>query len=128
MLRLWLAGALMIVGTAAVAADPLTGQFGGDDVRLTLDAAGGRVETGCAAGLLDGPIHTDAQGQFTARGSFEAYQPGPQRADVAPGARQARYSGVVRGSDVELTIAVAGKPPLAFRLTRDRRTKLIRCL
>lgn len=128
MFRMGIAGALMIAGTAALAAGPLTGQFGGDDARLTLDAAGGRIETGCAAGLLDGPVHVDARGRFKARGNFEAYQPGPQQADVAPAAPRARYSGVVRGSDVTLTVAVAGKPPVVLQLKRDRRTKLIRCL
>ena len=41
---------LTMASTALLAASPLGGEWGGDQVRLTLDATGGRIEYGCGAG------------------------------------------------------------------------------
>lgn len=120
---------LAVILTAAAPPTPLRGQFGGEQVNLIVGPAGSTLETGCASGSIAGPIHVDARGRFTARGLFEAYTAGPQRDESGPppGTTAARFDGVVAGSALSLTVHPAAGPPLTFKLTHDRRVKLIRC-
>lgn len=114
--------------TALLAASPLSGEWGGDQVRLTLDATGGRIEYGCGAGTIDVPLQPDAQGRFSARGTHEVRTPGPTRADAAPALQAATYRGRVDGDRMALTVEVSGGgAPLQYSLVRGRSVKLIRC-
>ena len=119
---------LTMTSTALLAAAPLSGEWGGDQVRLTLDATGGRIEYSCGAGTIDVPLQTDAQGHFSARGMHEARTPGPTRADSAPASQAATYRGRVDGDRMTLTVEVSGGgTPLQYNLIRGRSVKLIRC-
>lgn len=120
---------LTMASTALLAASPLGGEWGGDQVRLTLDATGGRIEYGCGAGTIDVPLQPDAQGRFSARGTHEVRTPGPTRADAAPALQAATYRGQVDGDRMTLTVEVAGGgTALRYTLIRGRSAKLIRCL
>lgn len=121
--------AMAMMSCAGSASAPLTGQWGGDHVRLMLDAAGGRIEQDCGAGTIDAPLVLDAKGGFNVVGKFEAFSSGPTDADAAPAIRPADYRGTVSGDRMSLTLRVSGDKALrTFTLVRGQPVKLVRCL
>ncbi len=108
---------------------PLTGEWGGDRARLILSAAGGQIERDCGSGTIKGPLHLDYRHHFKARGTFEAYSPGPSPADMVPGTRPAVYQGVINGDEMTLVIETEGAAePTTLHLVKGKRVKIIRCL
>ena len=113
----------------------LRGSWTGDRLQLVIDADGGRVESDCASGRFGAPLTATASGGFTAQGSFEVRQPGPQRADVAAApAAAASYRGERQGVALTLTITPAAASstaapgmPQVYSLQQGARVKLIRC-
>lgn len=127
--------AAMTIGSASAATPDLTGLWGGDHARLTLNAAGGRIEYDCGAGTIDSPLRLDATGRFDVSGKHEDYSPGPSGgsgptpADVVPTMLVAHYKGEVRGDHMALSVHIAGdKTVRSFKLVRGQNVKLIRCL
>ncbi len=128
---LFLAGiALTVACTAATPTpSPLTGQWGGRQVRLTLDTAGGRIEYDCAAGTFDKPLLLDAEGNFSNSGKHEDYAKGPTNPDAPPAFADVIYNGKITGDQMALLVRVAGeKTPRSFTLVRGQNVKLIRCM
>lgn len=127
-----LAGGLftMVATTNAGAAPaPLQGQWAGDRMQLVIDAQGGRIETDCASGRINGPIVVAADGRFTMPGSFETHRPGPQRADEAVALPAASYTGELRDGLLTLSITPAGASAAqVYTLQAGARVKLVRCL
>lgn len=112
---------------AAPAGATALGIWGGDRLQLTVDAQGARISTDCASGSIGTPLVLDAKGAFSASGTYEQHQPGPQRADEGPPAAQ--YSGTIEGEQMTLTIKPAGAvAPQVYKLRRGLRVKLVRCL
>ncbi len=111
-------------------AGPLTGSWGGQHVGLRLDPAGGALDYDCAAGRIDQPLVADGGGRFVANGSHTPGSGGPDRAGVTPPSYPARYSGVVRGEMMTLTVDVAaiGARIGPYRLRRGAEPVLMRCL
>ncbi len=128
-------GALMVMSCANAGPPQVIGQWGGDQVRLTLDASGGRIEYDCGAGTIDTPVQLDAESRFSAKGKHEDFSSGkvagsgPTNADAVPAVRGANYSGKVEGDQLSLTVRIDGdKVPRSFKLVRGKSVKLIRCL
>lgn len=123
------AGVTLMVSTAgAEQAAPLTGDWGGPQVRLVLTDKGGTLELSCASASLDAPIHPDATGTFTATGRYEAFTGGPALADAPPATTPAQFSGRITGDTLQLSVHPKGdKTAQAYTLERGRRVKLIRC-
>ena len=86
---------VLTMSCADSASPPLTGQWGGDRVRLTLDAAGGRIEYDCGEGTIDVPVRPAADGAFAVSGKHEEYASGPTTADRPPSSVVASYRGRV---------------------------------
>ena len=105
----------------------LQGRWGGDQLQLEMDEAGGRVQMDCAGGHFAGPIKLDAANRFVAQGTFEAQGGGPQRADaVAP---NARYTGEITAGVMRLTILPEGAGAAqTYTLRKGVNVKLFRCL
>lgn len=126
-----LLGALS-VASGSQAADPLTplvGVWGGDRVNVVFRLDGARLAYDCAAGSIDGPVRPDSRGRFTVSGTHQAYRPGPDRADEAATVRAATYDGQVTGTVLELQVRVDGDADVqSYRLEKDRKVKLARCL
>jgi hypothetical protein len=125
-------GTALTMSCAIPASPPITGQWGGDHVRLTLDASGGRIEYDCGAGTLDAALQLDAAGRFSVNGKHEDYSTGPTSgptpADITPVVLAATYRGKVEGDQMSLTVNVAGDKTLrSFNLIRGKNVKLIRC-
>lgn len=111
--------------TSGASAPPLLGQWGAPGANLTIGAEGARLEQDCASGSF-GPVRADARGRFKTVGRFEAYQPGPQRADESAGGN-AGFEGALDGDTLRLTIRPAGGVAQELSLMRGKRAKLIRC-
>jgi hypothetical protein len=111
------------------ATDPaLQGAWGGDDIRLAITASGASLEFDCAAGTIDAPFLTDASGHFNLPGStwftppvvFENWQ---------PDRRPARYSGVVEGNLMTLTVTrLEDGITTRFTLARNAVPRLLKCV
>lgn len=113
----------------ASAAEGLVGLWGGDRMRLTIEAGGANLQADCATGRIAGPIELSPAGTFAATGVFEQHRPGPQRADTNAAPPGARYSGEVKGDTMTLSILPEGaSTPLSFELRKGVDVKLVRCL
>ena len=115
----WLGGLLMATLTASAGspAGALQGQWGGDQLRLVIDAQGGRIATACA------------DGSFLVTGVYDQHQPGPQRADEDAAHAPARFSGEVRNGVMTLSILPAGaQQAQVFTLRQGQPAKIVRCL
>lgn len=116
-------------GQAADAPAPLLGVWGGDRVNVVFGLDGARLTYDCAAGSIAGPVHPDSRGRFSVPGTHQAYRPGPERADQAATVRAASYDGQVTGAVLELRVRVDGDAAVqSYRLEKDRKVKLARCL
>lgn len=114
---------------AAPAPPPLTGQWGGDHVRLTLGVTGGHIEYDCGIGTIDAPVHPGTDGVFAVSGKHDEYTSGPAAADETPSSRIASYRGKLDGDHMTLIVRIAGeKTERQYSLDRGRSVKLIRCL
>lgn len=109
-------------------ASPLTGEWGGPQVRLLLTETGGRLDLSCASASLDTPVRLDAAGKFGAKGRYESFSGGPTLADVPPATTAAQFDGHVEGDAMQISIHRQGeKTAEHYTLARGRRVKLIRC-
>lgn len=112
---------------AKSASSPISGIWGGPQIRLQADAHSTTIDLDCAHGRITGPIKLDKKQRFSVKGSYELYTPGPQQADV-PVTASARYSGQVSGDTLTLDIVPAsGAPKQSYTLTRGKMSKIIRC-
>jgi len=116
-------------GVEPSAGGGLLGRWGGHHAQLTLDGQGGRLELDCASGTLVGPVRPASDGRFSAPGTFEVHQGGPQPGDgPKASASNARYSGQVRDGVMTLSVLVEGADkPQEFSLREGVRAKLIKC-
>ena len=107
-----------------------TGTWGGDHIAMEATDKGAQVEFDCAHGSIDEPLTLDDDGRFDAKGLYAAESPGPQREDQNRQGRPARYTGRVQGRTMTLTISLAesGETVGPFTLTRDRTSKITKCL
>jgi hypothetical protein len=119
-------------GPAPLVPPPLSGQWAGDRMILTLDANGGRIEMDCASGSLQGPIIPGGDGKFQTQGSFSQHRAGPDLVEQPAGAKNApaptRYSGELQDDVLKLSVLAPGSStPQVFNLRRGARVKLLRC-
>jgi hypothetical protein len=128
-------GAVMVMACAQAGSPQVLGQWGGDHVRLTLDASGGRIEYDCGAGTIDSVVQLDAGSRFSVKGKHEEFTAargagsGPTDADASPVMQSANYSGKVDGDHMALSVLIGSeKTPRSFTLVRGKSVKLIRCL
>ena len=80
------------------------GSWGGQNILLDLTESGAQVQFSCSHGTIDQALVLDDEGHFSARGTFTAQTPGPQREDNPPKTQPAIYRGAVK--DKTMTLAV----------------------
>lgn len=122
--------ALSIGACASVppAGIPVTGQWGGPHIGLTLDASGGRIEYDCAAGTI-GPIVPGAGGRFAAAGTHTPGWGGPEIEGQVRPTYATQFSGTVRGDRMTLAGWVENGVALGpFALSRGAEPGIFRCL
>lgn len=105
------------------------GKWGGQNVQLDVTEDGVSIRFSCAQGSVEQPLTLDAEGRFTAEGTFVAGGMGPSREDDPPKSRPAVYSGVVRDKVMTLTVNVpdAKGEGGTFELTQGEPGHIRRC-
>jgi hypothetical protein len=122
-----LAGVALMSMSSASATTVQAGTWRGNGAVLTTTAEQSRIDVGTGLAVIKGPLKTDAKGNFKVMGMFEAYEPGPQRADVAPKMHLAHIQGRVTGTTIALTMHVDGERAMRkYVFTQGRVAKLIR--
>ena len=106
------------------------GTWGGDHIGLEVTDKGAQADFDCAHGSIDEPMTLASDGRFDARGSYTRETPGPLREGQGGQAVPARYSGLVQGSTMTITISLteSGETVGAFTLTRGKTPKITKCL
>lgn len=125
-----LAAGLLLMGSSPHGGSvaPLTGEWGGPQVRFHLTETGGTLDLACASARLTSPVRPGADGQFTIEAEYEEFSAGPTLADAPPASTPAHFSGRIDGNMMQLSVRRAGnKTTQDFVLERGRRVKLIRC-
>ncbi len=115
--------ALALIGARA----PLTGEWGGSRVKLTLTTTGGKLEQDCGSFVLTQPIAPAKSGRFSAKGFFEKTI-GPMRLEqlMAP---RATFAGRVTGDLIRLDVRVDGEiVPRHYQLGRGQPVELFACM
>lgn len=100
---------LAACATLPTASPPVTGEWGGTHVGLSLTPSGGTLQYDCAAGTMIGPLMLHRDGSFLAEGTHTPGWGGPEIAGQAmPYQGRAiptyhvHYSGNVRGNRMNL--------------------------
>jgi hypothetical protein len=106
----------------------LQGVWGGDHIGLTITGSGAAVEYDCAGGSIDEAFRIDPLGRFTLAGTWW-FTPPVIQIGWQPDKRPARYSGIVVGNRMTLTVTRLDDHEAAtFQLTRDTIARILRCL
>ena len=109
----------------------LTGEWGGEHIRLVVKETRASAEFDCAFGETDEPIHPDKDGKFEARGIYMFERGGPIRAGAPPLKRHAAlFRGWTDGKEMRLTVVLVdtGREVGNFSLSLGRRASLDKCL
>ncbi len=118
------------------ASPPVTGEWGGTHVGLSLKPNGGTLAYDCAAGTVIGPLMLDRDGTFIAEGTHTPGWGGPEIAEQnMPYPGRARptyhvdYSGKVRGNKMSLQGRLENGVLLGpFALRRGAEPIIFRCM
>jgi hypothetical protein len=106
----------------------VTGDWGGQHVRLSIREDGVEIEFDCGHGTLEEPPAPDENGEFQVRGRYVAERGGPTLKGEDSPARPARYEGSIAGDRMTLRVAIDGGDTLGpFELTRGGRARLVKC-
>jgi len=128
----WYSGSCRSVKMATISQEEhrvAKGQWGGPNVQLDVAEDEVQIRFSCAHGKLEQPLRLDAEGRFSARGTFVAEGMGPLREDDPPKSRPAVYSGVVRDKVMTLTVTVPDSKAEGgtFELTLGQPGRIRRC-
>ena len=107
-----------------------TGVWGGKGIQLTVTEKGGVIDYGCDSGTIDERLLTDSHGNFSARGTHAFGRGGPrQPGETAPKPREARYEGVRKGDELEITVRLPdlNRKVGTFTVQLGQRPTLERC-
>jgi hypothetical protein len=132
LLTLWQSGSCQDVKVATMSQEQrtvATGIWGGQNAQLNVTADGARIRFSCAQGSIELPLALDAEGRFSAKGTFVAGTMGPSREDNPPKSQPAVYSGVVRDKSMTLSVTVtdAKEEGGTFELTHGEPGHIRRC-
>jgi len=125
----WSCGNMAPRGTVPTQTAPVkSGQWGGQHIAMTVAASQTDVEFDCGKATVTGPIDADADGVFTATGTFLPERPGPSTPDP-PASRPIRLSGTVKGDQMQVKIVLTDKNEDVgeFSLTLGGDSRLVKC-
>jgi hypothetical protein len=105
-----------------------TGKWGGAHINMEVSSRSARIEYDCAHGVIKGPLVVGSEGKFHLRGTFTPERGGPVRADDAPQAQAATYTGEIKGKTMTLTLKVSGSVEAeTFTLEKGKAGDLFKC-
>lgn len=104
------------------------GEWGGEQVSLSVTDKGARLELACAHGSVETAILLDGEGRFDVAGVYVREGPGPVRLEDE-GGEPARFSGRVDGDSMTLTVerTKGSRHVGTFKLGKGRRARIIKC-
>ncbi len=96
---------------------------------MHISPQGATLEFDCAHGEIQQPIKPDANGEFTAQGTYTPERGGPIRKDDAADDLPATYKGRISGDtmDLQLLLADQSQQPQPLTLRRGANPKLVKC-
>jgi hypothetical protein len=103
--------------------------WGGASVSMVMSSENTTFEFDCAQGVVMSPIKPDANGNFTAMGTYTPQRGGPVKKDSPPDDLPATYKGTIHGNSMTLEILLADKaqqPPL-LTLKRGEAGRVTKC-
>lgn len=105
------------------------GLWGGNRLRVAVDADGARLEFDCAHGEISAPFTLDAEGRFDLPGTYTRQGPGPIRLKLLPSAVPAHYSGQVEGAKMTLRVRLDkdGRSLGEYSLTHGDEGHVVKC-
>jgi hypothetical protein len=106
------------------------GDWGGEHVGLTVEAAGATATFDCAHGQMQEPLLLDREGHFDVNGVFVRERGGPVREGEAEDAHPARYSGTTNGAVLRFEIALSDTQQILgpFTAVYGSAPRIFRCL
>ncbi|HET9427762.1 MAG TPA: hypothetical protein VFO69_05325 [Allosphingosinicella sp.] len=108
---------------------PVTGEWGGRHVGLSLTSSGGTLEYDCASGTITGPLIPTSSGSFAAEGVHAPAAGGPEIEGQVLPRHAVRYTGRIRGGTMNLVGRLDNGVILGpFELRRDAEPIIFRCL
>lgn len=131
-LVLTIATLLLGVSTSLSQADDSPGApqvWGGAHVSMVMSSENTTFEFDCAQGVIMSPIKPDANGVFTATGTYTPQRGGPVQKDRPPNHLPATYKGTIHGNSMTLEILLADKAqqPPALALKRGEAGRVTKC-
>jgi hypothetical protein len=108
-LTLWFSGSCESHKTGAMLKKQnrvANGNWGGQNVRMDVTDGGVQFKFSCAHGSIEQPLTLDAEGRFSAKGTFTPEAMGPLDETNPPKSQPAIYSGSVRDKSMTLTITL----------------------
>lgn len=104
------------------------GDWGGEQVSLSVTDKGAHLELACAHGSIETAILLDGEGRFDVAGVYVREGPGPVRLEDE-GGEPARFSGRVDGDSMTLTVerTTGSRHVGTFKLEKGRRVRIMKC-
>lgn len=87
----------------------LTGTWGGPNVSVTASAQGATTEFVCAHGTIDQTIVPDANGNFSATGTYVYEHPSTSNGQPGTDSHSARYDGQITGTNMRISVTIPDK-------------------
>lgn len=85
------------------------GTWGGPDVQVTATTQGATTQFVCAHGTINQAIQADANGNFSAIGTYVYEHPATVAGQANEDSHSARYDGQLSGSTLRLTVTIPDK-------------------
>ena len=123
---IWLGLSLAMGQTGGTPGNPEV--WGGQHVSMVMSEKNATLEFDCAEGVVLNPIVPDADGNFTAEGTYTPQRGGPVKKDAPPQDLPATYKGTIHGDTMHLEVILADKQQLpSLTLTRNQAGRVVKC-
>jgi hypothetical protein len=105
------------------------GSWAGNGIKLEIGDASSSLQFACAEGAIAEKLFQDANGDFSATGTFTRRTPGPQR-EGGVAAQNASFVGRIAGRSMTMKIVLTESKTSVgeFTLELDKRVRLQKCL
>jgi len=105
------------------------GLWGGEHIRMEVNAGQTQVEYDCAHGIISSKIVLDPRGRFVVKGIHVVEHGGPTRKDDDTRGYPVEFRGNVKGNNMRLTVTRTDTRELmgTFTLTHGQESKLFKC-